>query len=314
MKIVFFGTPAFAASILEHIVENSHHEVVAVVSKPDARRGRGQHFFPTPVKEWVSSHLPGVPILQPPKASRPEVVEQLRAFQADIFLVIAYGEILSFDLLQIPPLGCYNIHASLLPAYRGAAPIQRALMDGCTSTGISIIKMSAKMDSGDIVWQGRCEVGSEVNAEELTALLLHVACSGIINTLDLLEKRTSVFCPQHSEEATLAPKIVSDDLVLDPTWDVMKLHDRVRALSPHPGAFFYVELREKKTRLKVLKTHVDVTACENIRRWRVSENGKLELASPTGTLVLDVVQTEGKSLMSSDDFLRGAPLHELYFL
>lgn len=314
MRIVFFGTPSFAASVLEHIVRTTHHQVVAVVSKPDTRRGRGQHLLPTPVKEVTLQHLEGVLLLQPRKASVPEVVETLQSLDPDMFLVVAYGEILKPELLSVPRLGCLNIHASLLPAYRGAAPIQRALIDGCRRTGITIIRMSAGMDSGDMAWQEGCEVGPDVDAGELQKMLLDLACKGIVDTLDKLERGTATFVSQRHEEATLAPKISHKDLELDANLDILDLHDRIRAFSPDPGAFFWVFHREEKKRFKVLKTHVDLQAQAQFRKWGLSPTGQLCLATPEGTLFFDTVQLEGKAAMPSSMFFRGVPLSDIRFI
>jgi methionyl-tRNA formyltransferase len=314
MKVIFLGTPEFAAEVLEHVVTNSHHQIVAVVSRPDARRGRGLEFQPTPVKKKSQLLLPTVPIFQPSRASTPACIEQLLPFDADVFLVVAYGELIGSDLLRVPRLGCYNIHASLLPSYRGAAPIQRALIDGCEKTGISIFRLTKGMDSGDVIWKESCSIGPDTNVEELTSQLLEIAKRGSVEALDLLESGRAVFTPQYHEEATLAPKITPEDLQLNQTSDVCALHDRIRAFAPSPGAFFMVQYRERTFRFKVLKSHVDLTASHSCRQWRVMNDGSLALASPEGTLVLDCVQLEGKVPMSSSAFLRGVPLQEILFL
>jgi methionyl-tRNA formyltransferase len=313
VRIVFFGTPVFAARILEYIVSNSSHDIVGVVSKPDAPKGRGQRLVATPVKESAQKVLPSIPVFQPEKASTPSVIEQLRLLNADLFVVVAYGEIISAEVLNVPKLGCYNIHASLLPAYRGAAPIQRAIMDGCSMTGISVIKMTTKLDAGDIVWQASCAIGPDTNSGELTESLCCIACDGILDVLKAFERGIFACTPQRHEEATFAPKIDPSDLVLDPAANIEKLHDRVRALAPHPGAYFHTFIRDKKTRLKVLKTHLSESVCESVRKWRQNDTGKLELVTPEGALVFDIIQTEGKAPMSSDLFLRGTPLDEIVF-
>ena len=314
MKIVFFGTSEFAGSILEHLVQKGHCNVVAVVSKPDAHRGRGLALQPTPVKRVSQTLLPSTPVFQPEKASAPEFVEQLNAFFPDVFLIVAYGELIKQELLKVPRLGCYNIHASLLPAYRGAAPIQRALIDGCAKTGISIFRLTKGMDSGDVLWQKSCLVDCNMNCGELTDQLLILAKEGAIEALEALKSGEAVFTPQHHEEATLAPKIAPEDLLLDQTQDVLVLHDRIRAFSPNPGAFFWVNCRERKLRLKVLKSHVDLSMVCPYRRWIVIDDGSLAYTSPDGTLILDSVQLEGKTSMSSSEFLRGIPLREILFI
>lgn len=313
MRIVYFGTPDFAASVLEHLIRTTSHEIVAVVSKPDAQKGRGLTLCPTPVKAVTQKYLPNVPLLQPERASIPQIVDQLKALSPDVFWVVAYGEILKTPILDIPKLGCYNTHASLLPSYRGAAPIQRALMDGCKKTGVSIFRLTKGMDSGDIIWQKSCSVGPNTNVEELTADLLGLAKEGSVESLHLLEAGKAQFVPQHHEEATLAPRITPEDLVLDPNQDVTRLHDRIRALSPHPGAFFWVIYRERRMRLKVLRTHIDPNPGGPYRKWCVAEDGSLALSSPEGILLLDQVQLEGRSAMTTQAFLRGIPLEQILF-
>jgi methionyl-tRNA formyltransferase len=314
VRVVFFGTPAFAALILKHLVEATHHEIVAVVSKPDAPKGRGLSVCPTPVKTVAEQLLPSVPLLQPERASIPHIVDQLQALRPDVFLVVAYGEILKPSILEIPRLGCYNVHASLLPSYRGAAPIQRALMDGCEKTGISVFRLTKGMDSGDVIWQKGCSVGSDMNAEELTACLLEIAKEGSVESLRLLETGTAVFTQQRHEEATLAPRVVPEDLVLDQSRDVTVLHDTIRAFSPTPGAFFWIMYRERRLRLKILRTHVDPTTGGPYRKWRMTEDGSLALSTPDGVLIFDMIQLEGRSAMTSQAFLRGIPLEQILFV
>ncbi len=314
MRIVFLGTPAFAASVLEHIVHTTKHEVVLVVSKPDAPVGRGQHLVATPVKEMAQRLLPQVEVFQPQKASDPKSVAYIRQFHPDVGVVVAYGEILKPPFLEIPRFGSYNIHASLLPAYRGAAPIQRSLMDGCSRSGVTIFRINIALDSGDIVWQEGCSVGPDTTAGELTKDLLELAKRGIVESLERIEAGSVTFHHQPPEEAISAPKIVPEDLILDPTQDILRIHDRIRALSPTPGAYFFVQYREQTKRLKVFRSHIDPSYTLEPTRWSVTPQGFLGLATPEGTLVLDVVQLEGRSSMASDQFLRGVPLEQLQFL
>ncbi len=311
MKIVFFGTPDFAAAILEHIVTKSSHTVVAVVSKPDAPSGRHQILKDTPVKAMTKKLLPTVPILQMPKASSKECVEQLKKIQADVYWVVAYGEIIGTTVLEIPKCGCFNVHASLLPQYRGAAPIQRCLIDGCTKTGISIFRLTKGMDSGDIIWKKACSVEENTDAGELTERLLSIAKEGTIACLEMLASSCVTYTPQFHEEATLAPKIEPDDRILNPSADILDIHNRVRALSPNPGSYFSIIYKGTSMRLKILKTHIVESDRVPMRRFAQLPNKMLGLRTPEGTLVFDFVQLQGKSEMPSDQFLRGLPLSEI---
>jgi len=309
VRIVFFGTPQFSAHILEDLLSLHAYDIVAVISKPDARCGRGRKIMPTPVKQVAVRHK--IPVFQPERAS--SFLDRLESFRADLFLVVAYGELFSPELLQLPVLGCFNVHASLLPAYRGAAPIQRALMDGAHKTGISIFRLNAHMDSGDLLWQKEYAIDSNMNAGRLTERLLSLAQEGVKESLALLDSGNQRFISQHHEEATLAPKLKAKDRHLDPNQDVIWIHDHVRALSPSPGAFFLIECRDHVMRLKVLQTHIDAQLCDKQRRWQVL-NGSLALTTPSGTIFFDIVQLEGRAAMSSEEFLRGIPLHQFRFV
>lgn len=314
MRVVFFGTPEFAASILEAIVHEGKDQVVAVVTKPDAPSGRNLTLTKTPVKEISNRLLPSVPVLEPLVASAPETIDFLKQFEADVFYVVGYGEILKQSILDIPKQGCFNVHASLLPLYRGAAPIQRALLNGCTKTGISIFRLTKGMDSGDIVWQKSCNVGKEMNFQELTNVLVDLAKEGTAEVFRLIRNGLLKYVPQHHEEATLAPKIVPEDLILDLSADIEDLHNQIRAFAPKPGAYFHVMYKDIFYRLKILKSHLVDTSFATIRSLLTLPDKKLGLTTPTGTLIFDIVQLQSKQAMPSDQFLRGIPLSEILFL
>jgi methionyl-tRNA formyltransferase len=311
VRIVFFGTPHFAAALLEHIVTNSSHEIVAVVSKPDAPSGRHQIVKETPVKEVAKRLLPSVPLIQLEKISSKEGVERLCSIEADLYWVVAYGELISLAILGIPKLGCFNVHASLLPQYRGAAPIQRALLDGCTKTGISIFRLTKGMDSGDVIWQQSVSISENTMEQELTEKLLEIAKKGSLECFDALSSNTVTYAPQLHEEATFAPKIDPSERVLNPSEDIVDLHNRVRALSGNPGVHFSVMYKGSNMRLKIIQTHLLEDLREPVRRFVQLSDGKLGLQTPEGTLVFDLIQLQSRSMMSSDQFLRGIPLSEL---
>ena len=309
MRIVFFGTPQFAAGILEHLVlKGQHHQVIAVVSKPDAPKGRGQRMIYTPVHEAAERLLPGVPYRQPTKVSDPEVIEFLRSLQADIFLVVAYGEIVKKSVLDIPRYGCLNIHASLLPFFRGAAPIHRAIMHGDTRTGVTIMRMDVGLDSGDILLQKETPISLGDTFHEVELSLLSLAKDAILESLDLIEEGRAQFIPQENSLATLAPKIHERDLLLCPEERVDKLHNQIRALSPKPGAYFHILVRGRPFRLKVFSSVMMEGPSENTIPTLKVVNGHLALLNSSGILLLKKVQLEGKSSLSSEDFLRGYPL------
>lgn len=310
MKIAFFGTPVFAAKILEHLVLNAQqHEIVAVISKPDKPKGRGQHCHMTPVHEMASSLLPNVPYMQPQKASSIETIEQLRAIGADIFVVVAYGEIVTKAILDMPRYGCVNVHASLLPLLRGAAPIQRAIMQGFLKTGVTIMRMAEGMDTGDMIITKEVSIGENDLVGTVQDRLLEAAKIGLVHALDAIENGTVVYRQQEHSLATKANKITELDLCLDANDDVRKLHNTIRALSPKPGAYFQISLREKFVRLKVLESRVG-EECSKTPTFQTRECN-LVLVNSTGSLVIQELQLEGKARIASKEFLKGYPLPKI---
>jgi methionyl-tRNA formyltransferase len=309
VKIVFFGTPGFAASILEHLVlQSPHQEVIAVISKPDARKGRGQQVMQTPVHVMAERLLPTIPILQPKKTSDISIVEFLRSLQADVFVVVAYGEIVKKAILEIPRLGCLNIHASILPHLRGAAPIQRAIMQGDRKTGITIMRMDEGLDTGDMLLQKEVPIFENDTFPDIEAGLLSLAKESIVEALDLITKEKAFYVPQENALATFAPKICEKDLHLCPQEEVRKLHNLVRTFSPKPGAYFTILVRGKECRLKVLSSlkmeESNVTDFPVLRKV----GSTLALVNSSGILLLKTIQLEGKAPVDSESFLRGYPI------
>lgn len=308
MKIAFFGTPLFAAKLLEHLATKvPQHQIVAVVSKPDKPKGRGQMCQMTPVHEIASKLLPGVPYLQPEKASA--VIAPLESIGADLFVVVAYGEIVKKELLDLPKYGCVNVHASLLPLLRGAAPIQRAIMDGFSKTGITIMRMNEGMDTGDMIVKKEVPIDKNDSFLLVEERLLHAAQEGLVEALDAIEAKRAIYTPQDHTKATKANKITEKDLLLDPASDVQVVHNTIRALSPKPGAYFQVFVRNKPCRLKVLESRVGTGYSES-PVFQMRED-RLALVNRTGELILYTIQPEGKARMSSQEFLRGYPIPTL---
>lgn len=313
MRIVFFGTSDFAASILEHISKQISNTIVAVVTRPDRPIGRGQRVGVPPVKKCASTLFPDIPILQPERVSTPNVVDQLKELSPDLFLVVAFGEILKSEVLAIPRVGAFNIHVSLLPAYRGAAPIQWALMDGRSHTGVTIFRLDPKMDCGDVVWKKKCPIGENMNAGELTECLLEISKNGAEKLLHLALEGKLTFSPQSKQGVSKAPKIVPEDLVLNSSVDLRAIHNQIRAFSPKPGAYFLVAHQGEKKRLKILRSHLDGSVLASNREWIKTERGQLALGDPEGALIVDTLQLEGRKVMTSEDFLKGVVLQDLRF-
>jgi len=234
LRVVFMGTPDFAVPVLQSMLA-AGCQVVGVVTQPDRPRGRGQREHPSPVKlEALEQHIP---LLQPEKASDGEFARRLKWLEPDLLVTAAYGQILKPCVLEIPRLGCLNVHASLLPAYRGAAPIQRALMAGEETTGITIIWMDEGMDTGPIVLQREIEVGTDESYGELYHRLARMAAKTLMEALHLAACGEAPRIPQQHDMATYAPRITREETIID--WQrasAREVHNLVRALSPRPGA------------------------------------------------------------------------------
>lgn len=312
MKIVFFGTSSFSASLLEHLVLNvPQHRVVAVVSRPDSPKGRGQKCCMTPVHEVAERLVPNVLYLQPQKASSIEVIEHLKTLKADIFVVVAYGEIVTKALLDIPPKGCVNVHASLLPLLRGAAPIHRAIMQGFSHTGVTIMRMDEGMDTGDMILKKEVSIRENDCFDDVEKALLEAAKIGLVEALEAIEAGTVEYTQQNHAQATKASKVVERDLCLDVGQDVRTLHNMIRALSPKPGAYFQVRIRNKSFRLKVLKSTVISESRQEVTPSFKTRNGELVFVNTSGELLIQEVQLEGKARMPSKEFVRGYPLPDV---
>lgn len=303
MGILFFGTSAFAAQILTHLLKNSF-PVTAVVTQPDRPRGRHLHAAHSPVKEVALAS--GLPLMQPEKVSTADNIEIIKKLHPDLFLVVAYGEIIKKSLLDVPRLGAYNIHASLLPKYRGAAPIQRCLMDGEEKTGINIIEMTPQMDAGDVLASVEVPIGEETTFGELEATLCAAACDLTVDFLTALRKGPIRRTPQDPACVTFAPKLQAEDEQIHWNQPARAVHNRIRALSPRPGAWCWVRIGEQEKRLKIKRatwlagahhaTPGSVLICDKQRCTIACESGALELIE---------VQLEGKKAMPVAEFLKG---------
>jgi len=302
MKVVYFGTPEFAAEILEVLVK-AKVEIVAIVTKPDAPQGRSLKITPPPVALRAKALDLSVPILQPEKCSTPEMIEALKHYHADLFVVVAYGEILSQHLIDVPKFGAVNVHPSLLPLYRGAAPIQRALLNGEKETGVSIIRLVRKMDAGDVLYEEKIEILPEMDAGELESALCKLGAKCLLKVIDDFERGTPTFTPQDSAKATFADKITASDCHLDFTKPAKMLQNQIRALSPSPGAWCHVMVRNEKKRLKVYRAEVVAD----------QEKNCLTVPCQQGFLKLKTIQLEGKPKMSCDEFLKGIPASQISF-
>ena len=253
MRIVFFGTPKYAEHILRYLIEQKA-DIVGVVTRPDKPKGRSRKMQPPPVKELALQSLPDVPIFQPTKASTPEFAETLKALNADLFVVVAYGEIIKQFLLDIPPAGCINVHFSLLPRWRGAAPMQHALLAGDHEAGVCIIEMVLAMDAGDILGEEKISVPPEMTCGELAKELCMMSGPLLEKVILGIKNKTIQPKKQDPSGVTMAPKISTADAKIDWKKGAQEIHNQVRALNPAPGAWCEVILGGQTKRLKILRT------------------------------------------------------------
>jgi methionyl-tRNA formyltransferase len=301
LKLVFFGTPDFAVQSLEALV-CSHHEVAGVVTQPDRPKGRGRKVVPSPVKRLAQER--GLSVFQPEKASSPEFVQTLHALSPDLIVVVAYGEILKRDVLQAPVHGSINVHASLLPKYRGSSPIQAAIMAGDEVTGVTIIQMDEQMDTGDILGQKEVPIDRNDTASTLHDKLAQVGARLVVETVDLVERGTVAGTPQDHELATYTARLRKEDGAIDWNVPAEKLHNLVRAMNPWPVA----HTREGK--LRVWTTSLpseEVEMAEPGTVLRADETGLL-VAALDGAVKIERIQVSGSKPMSAVEFLRGHAL------
>jgi methionyl-tRNA formyltransferase len=303
MVVVLFGTPSFAVPTLDALLA-SRHRVVAAVTQPDRPRGRGQKTTASPVKETAAAA--NVPVLQPASVKAPEFANQLSGLDADIGVVAAYGQILTQQLLDTPRLGMINVHASLLPHYRGAAPVHRAIINGETNTGVTIMRMVKALDAGPMIAVERVPIGPEQTSDELERELARAGARLLVRTLDDIEAGRHHETPQDEAAATYAPKLVKGDSRIDWHWPALRIHNLIRGLHPWPHAVAFANgtrlilhrSRPSPDRLmqKAPGTIVDVSA-EHVR-----------VATGDGALDLVEIQAEGGRPLRAREFLAGHPL------
>jgi methionyl-tRNA formyltransferase len=304
LKVAFAGTPDFAATILRALA-SSCHDVGLVISQPDRRKGRGRKTTQTPVAELARQNE--LRLEQPARIS--ELSDELLGF--DALVVAAYGQILRPETLYATKNGAYNVHASLLPKYRGAAPIERAIMNGETETGITIMKMDEGLDTGPTALQRPVNIPPEMNAGELTRLLANTGAKAIVESLDLLEDGNLTLIGQDSFKATYASKLTDEDRVIAWERGVGEVHDQVRALAPRVGARTChpeVEGPIKIWRSRVEKTAPSPSKIGSIR----AESGRMVVSCGSGSLEVLELQVPGGRRLPAREFLLGRPLEGVF--
>ncbi len=305
MRVVFFGTSHFASSLFLHLAHLKNIDIAAVVTRPDRARGRSLSLFFSPVKETLLQNFPSIPLFQPVKASTEEFAAIMRSYVPDLFVVVAYGEIIKQMILSIPKYGCINIHASLLPRYRGAAPIQRCLMAGEKETGITIIEMALSLDAGPMLKKVPVHITENMNFGELEQQLLKAACEALDKTLEALESGRVQKELQDETEATFAAKLTPKDEEIQWSEPAAEVHNRIRALSPLPGAFCLLNIGGQKKRLKITRSRLRNDLEGRPGDILLLTKNSLVVACGEGGLELVEVQLEGKKSLVIADFLRG---------
>lgn len=300
MKILFMGTPDFAASSLEALAK-AKYNIIGAVTQPDKPKGRGYTLTPPPVK--VLADQLGIPVYQPSTLRDGAFEQKLRELAPDIIIVAAYGKILPEYIINFPALGCVNVHASLLPLYRGAAPIQRSIIDGKTETGITIMNMDAGLDTGDILSQRSTPICGDDNFESLHDRLAKIGAELLTETLPKLERNEIVPKKQDGEIATYAHKIEKSDCFTDFSSDAESVHNLIRGLSPFPLASSILD----KTQIKLVSSSVIKSEGKlGVPGEVISlDNGIISIACASGAVGIRELIPAGKKKMSAADFIRG---------
>jgi methionyl-tRNA formyltransferase len=299
LRVVFFGTPWFAVPTFEALLE-SRHRVVGVVTQPDRPRGRGQKTLDAPVK--ARARGVGVPLLQPSTLSDPSFLAALAGLEADIGVVAAYGKILPERVLAVPRLGMINVHASLLPRYRGAAPVHRAVIAGERETGVTIMRIVKALDAGPMLASSRRPVGPDETTEEVERDLARLGAALLTSTLDRITAGEARETPQDDAEATYAHRLTREEGLIDWTWPAGRIHDLVRGLHPWPHAYAYLN----GARLIILRSAVASQSSPVPPGSVMTAHGdELRIAAGSEAVDLLEIQAEGKRPMSPRDFLAG---------
>jgi methionyl-tRNA formyltransferase len=304
VRIVFFGTPHFAAEVLDHLLKQPH-EIVGIVTRPDKPKGRSSKLMPSAVKALAQEKAPEIPLFQPKKASTGEFAAELRALKADVFVVVGYGEIIKTNLLELPEKMCVNIHPSLLPKYRGAAPIQSALLNGDAETGVTIMEMVLEMDAGDILEVEKISVPESMTFGELEEKLIALSGPALIRVLEKIEKGTVQKIPQDPSQVTFSKKITAEDRIIDWKRSSKEIHNQIRALSPRPGAYTFVDIGGEKKRLVIRRSENVSNAEAESGSTALFQKDRWVVGCGSGGIALLEVQLEGKKSLAIEDFLRG---------
>ncbi len=301
MKIVYMGTPDYAVGPLKAIAA-AGHEVSCVVTQPDKPVGRGRKIAECPVK--VEAERLGLPVFTPERIKRPEAVEELKKYEADIYVVAAFGQILSKEILLMPRYGCVNIHASLLPAYRGASPIQMAVLNGDEYSGVTIMQMDEGIDTGDIIMQERIKLSEDETGGSLFDRLSDLGSLLIVKALDAIERGEINPQRQDAEAASQTKMIRKEDGRISFAKDAAAIERQIRAFDPWPSAYTFLDGKQ----LKIWKAKAGESYDAAPGTILVADKDELSVACGSGSLRISQLQLEGKKRMDTADFLRGVSI------
>ncbi|MGP8157779.1 MAG: methionyl-tRNA formyltransferase [Candidatus Acidiferrales bacterium] len=302
MRIVFCGTPAFAVPSLRHMIARPDFQIEAVVTQPDRPRGRGQEASGSPVKEAALEAA--IPVFQPERINSEAAFEFFKRVAPDVVVIIAYGQIIPQRLIQIPLLGWINLHASLLPKYRGAAPINWAIANGETRTGLTTMQIDAGLDTGPILRKYETEIAPDETAAELTARLAQTGAPLVAETLHQLDRGEITPAAQDNSQATLAPALKKEDGRVDWSLPAQKIYNRIRGFDPWPGAF--TTFRGKSCQIWGTPLKPVAAGGENGILLPTREDGLLVICGGTSVLRIDFAQLEGRKRVTGPEFARGA--------
>ncbi|MBF0216258.1 MAG: methionyl-tRNA formyltransferase [Candidatus Omnitrophica bacterium] len=301
MRIIFFGTGDFAIPTLRKLL-HSGNEIQCVVTQPDSRRGRGWNLLPSPVKAFAEKAAPGIPILQPVSASEEEFLSGIRSKKPDLIVVVDYGQFLKKALLEIPSMECVNLHPSILPKYRGAAPVNWAILNGETRTGVTVFRMSARMDAGDILFADELDIRENEKASDLLDRLSQKGADLIVGSLEKISSGRVTPKPQDEKAATFAPKLAKNDGEIDWKDGAERILRLVRAMDPWPSSWTRIEGRS----LKILDASMaDGGGSDSIPGTVTSEYPLIVKTGDNKGILINTLQMEGKKQMSAEEFIRG---------
>jgi len=298
LRIIFAGTPEFAASHLQALLA-ANHQILCVMSQPDRPAGRGRKLTPSPVKQVAIEH--GIPVWQPVSLKNEAAQEQFRALNADLMVVVAYGLILPKAILDTPKFGCINVHGSILPKWRGAAPIQRAIMQGDTISGVTIMQMDEGLDTGDMILKSECPIYPADNSAALHDRLIEVGCPALLKTIDMISNGKIQTEVQDNEQATYAHKLTKEEAEIDWTLPASALHDQIRGLNPWPVASTLLG----QDRLRIWAAEIieqESTANEAGKIMKMNKQG-LDIQCGKGQIRILKAQLPGGKAMAISDLL-----------